>query len=32
MGNAGRQIAMNDFGTAKVNKETLEVYNLFFKR
>jgi glycosyltransferase involved in cell wall biosynthesis len=30
MGNAGRDIAMNQFSMAKVNRETLAVYNLFF--
>ena len=30
MGNAGREIAMNQFSMAKVNRETLAVYNLFF--
>jgi glycosyltransferase involved in cell wall biosynthesis len=31
MGNAGREIAVNQFSTTKVNKETLAVYSLFFK-
>lgn len=31
MGNAGRELAVNHFGTTKVNRETLAVYNLFFK-
>jgi glycosyltransferase involved in cell wall biosynthesis len=31
MGNAGREIALNHFSADKVNKETLAVYNLFFK-
>jgi glycosyltransferase involved in cell wall biosynthesis len=30
MGHAGREIAMNQFSMAKVNRETLAVYNLFF--
>jgi len=30
MGNAGREIAMNQFSMAKVNQETLAVYNLFW--
>jgi glycosyltransferase involved in cell wall biosynthesis len=31
MGTAGREIAVNQFSTTKVNKETLAVYNLFFR-
>jgi glycosyltransferase involved in cell wall biosynthesis len=31
MGQAGREIAMNQFSMVKVNNETLAVYNLFFK-
>ena len=30
MGNAGREIALNQFSMAKVNRETLAIYNLFF--
>jgi glycosyltransferase involved in cell wall biosynthesis len=30
MGNAGREVALNQFSMAKVNRETLAVYNLFF--
>jgi glycosyltransferase involved in cell wall biosynthesis len=30
MGKAGREIALNQFSMAKVNRETLAVYNLFF--
>jgi glycosyltransferase involved in cell wall biosynthesis len=31
MGNAGRELAVSHFGTTKVNRETLAVYNLFSK-
>jgi hypothetical protein len=31
MGNAGRELAVSQFGTTKVNRETLAVYNLFSK-
>ena len=31
MGNAGREIAKNQFSMAKVNRETLAIYDLFFQ-